>query len=83
MGTTAAALLPMLAPALGSILGGGGGARPTSQTSGAPPRNPSGEDPSTAGGTGGGDLASIATSLLPVIAPALGIMERKYLKLRQ
>ncbi len=76
-GSTAAALLPVLAPAIGSLLGGGGGGgnRP-SKPSRTPP---SGQQSGGAGGGGGGgggggsDLGSVANSLLPVLAPAFGL----------
>ena len=72
-GSTAAALLPVLAPALGSLLGGGGGgSRPPPP---APPRTPPSPSTNSGGGGGGGgaDIASVATSLLPVLAPAFGL----------
>lgn len=70
-GSAAAALLPILAPALGSILGGGGGNRPRPQRQpalgSAPPSGGSG------GSSGGSDMSSMIASLLPVVAPALGL----------
>ena len=61
-GSTAAALLPVLAPAIGSLLGGGSSGGSSSRP-GAPSR------PSS----GGGGASDILKMALPFVGPALGL----------